>query len=1519
MSDAQAPRNPVEELAASFLERYRRGEHPSLTEYAEKHPDLADEIRELFPALVLMERLAPDDGERRLAAAGRITADGKAPEQLGDYRILREVGRGGMGVVYEAEQESLGRHVALKLLPFYALLDPMHLKRFRLEARAAARLHHTNIVPVFGVGEQNGLHYYVMQFIQGQALDEVLRELRHMRAAAGAPETEGSASGRDGGDHVAAGLLSGRLAAEAVAAPEAGPAAHDDRAASEPAARATGGDGSDSRARDPHTFSSVSQSPSAYYRSVARIGVQAADALAYAHGQGVLHRDVKPSNMMLDARGNLWVTDFGLAKADDADELTHTGDVVGTLRYLAPERFQGWSDLRSDIYSLGLTLYELVTLRSAFDATDRARLVRQITQEDPPGMRRFARHLPRDLETIILKAIAREPTQRYATAGEMADDLRRFLADKPIEARRAQLAEHAWRWCRRNPAVAILAATLMLVLSIGSSLSALWLRHERNAAFDSLRRVEQAEAATRQAAGEARAAERLATERLWQALKAQARASRSSGRAGQRFETLRVLAEVARLRPALELDAEQVRELRNEAIAALMLPDLRVSAEWSGRAARGQVFALDPAYARYARSEPDAGISVRELDSDREQAHLTGGGGLRAESLLFSPSGKYLALRAERAGRPAAVVWELATGRRALEAPAAGAPFSGGLAFLPGDEQLALGGPKSVELYDLASAARVRELAIGAAPLSIVPSPDGSRLAVLLRARQEIQIWDLAGSRMERRLPQSGPTWAAAWHPHGRRLAAAAAGHIGIWDAETGSRETEFEASPARVTYLAFSPAGDLLGSTGYDGTTRLWDWQAGHRKVEIPHSLVLQFGSDGSTLGYDVQGTTLRTWEYASSACRRMVGAGTETGDVISGAFSPDGQLVACATNSGVALYDSGAGVLVRRLAQRDAYAALFEPDGTIVAASSEGIWRWPVRDARPAADLRFGPPVQLAAPQGNVQRRGDISRDGARLVFVAGPDAAAVLHRGTPDRLVPLGTHARVWSVAISPDGAWAATGPWNAPFVRIWDAETGRLAAQLEGTDSVDRATLLFTSDGQRLVTGDPREFRVWKVGSWALERRIPRQVPSGDLPGLATVARDCRLLAASWSTNVVKLYELATGAELGQIVLGDAQLIAPLCFSPDGSELALTDARQQLYLCELGRVRAVLRTLDLDWDSPLSARDPLPARVLPLRVESDEGGTKTAGGAASESARLQQELADKTRAIEQDAGDAAALADRGRIYQRLNDPDKAAADFERSSQLYTGQIERGSAGAAVYRGRAEAHYQLGRIEEAIADFSAALEQLPDDADLLRTRAAALAKLERWHEALADYTRLIELRPDVANTYLARGYAFSRLGDYASAIRDYQTMLEINPLSTGAMNGLAWLYLVGPAALRDPQRALELMQDAVRLEPNRWEYLSTLGTAYYRLDAWQKSVETLELAARARPEGGTAFEWFFMAMSYQNLGQPARARACYDKGVEWCARQKDLPASWAEDLAEFRSEAERLLDDADREPSL
>ena len=442
--------------ADEFSERLSRGETPDIEEYAQRYPQVAELIRQVFPALNVLKVSPNSESEhdsRVLERAGT--------KCLGDYRIVREVGRGGMGVVYEAEQVSLSRKVALKVLPFAAMLDQKQLQRFQNEARAAASLRHPNIVQVHFVGCERAVHFYAMDYIEGQNLAELIHHLRGIEGLAGeAPEDAGKAAA-----DLADSLASGQFASpKGSSDPDARTAAYTQTPT--PGAEAD-------TVRTPQAAISTERSTKspAYFRSIAEIGVQVAEALDHAHEHGVIHRDVKPSNVILDNSGKPWVTDFGLARIETDATLTVSGDLLGTVRYMSPEQALAKRivvDHRTDVYSLGATLYELLALQPVFSGQDRNELLRQIAFDEPKAPRRLNKAVPEELEIIVTKAMSKNPAERYDTAQDLADDLKRFLEDRPIRARRPTFVQLAAKWSRRHkPIVWSAAVSLFLLLVVG--------------------------------------------------------------------------------------------------------------------------------------------------------------------------------------------------------------------------------------------------------------------------------------------------------------------------------------------------------------------------------------------------------------------------------------------------------------------------------------------------------------------------------------------------------------------------------------------------------------------------------------------------------------------------------------------------------------------------------------------------------------------------------------------------------------------------------------------------------------------------------------------------------------------------------------------------------------------------------------------------------------------------------------------------------------------------------------------
>jgi serine/threonine protein kinase/tetratricopeptide (TPR) repeat protein len=478
-----------------YVEDQRAGRYCSREEFLARHAEIAEALDQYLRELDFIQAMGANLVRPEGPSAAEPTDALPPRAQLGDYRILREVGRGGMGVVYEAEQVSLGRRVALKVLPFAAALDPKQRQRFQIEAQAAAQLHDPHIVPIFNVGCERGIHFYAMQFIDGRSVAEVVQELRHaneLPAGQGRSSSMGALKQIGAARHAAAGSSEAALAPGAALEPT-GP--YPDGDVTKIAATvSTQRPGLTSRIASvtPRAIGPTHKDP-AFCRTVARLGAEAADALDHAHGLGILHRDIKPANLMIDRDGALWITDFGLARFPADLSLTHTGDRVGTLRYMSPEQAEARGevvDQRTDIYALGVTLYELLTLQPAFGGRDHQELLRQIALDEPIAPRRLNPVVPRDLETIVLKATGKNPAGRYATAHELAADLRRFLDDQPILARRPGVLERTLRWARRHKElVATSLAILVLALAVSPMITASFWTLARKADLESRKRV----------------------------------------------------------------------------------------------------------------------------------------------------------------------------------------------------------------------------------------------------------------------------------------------------------------------------------------------------------------------------------------------------------------------------------------------------------------------------------------------------------------------------------------------------------------------------------------------------------------------------------------------------------------------------------------------------------------------------------------------------------------------------------------------------------------------------------------------------------------------------------------------------------------------------------------------------------------------------------------------------------------------------------------------------------------------
>ena len=970
----------------------------------------------------------------------------------------------------------------------------------------------------------------------------------------------------------------------------------------------------------PGTSSAVSGRKSAarkqtYWQSVANIGRQVADALEYAHKQGILHRDVKPSNLLLDVRGTVWVTDFGLAKVagPGADNLTHTGDILGTLRYMPPEAFEGKSDARSDVYSLGLTLYELLAMRPAFDEKERNKLIKQVTSGEPTRLDRVRREIPRDLVTIVQKSIEKEPSRRYATAEELAADLQRFIDDEPILARRQTELERYVRWARHNPGIAALGAVLTAVLVMATIASLIVAGRMINLASEAAQKATDERLARLQAvdAHKREAEERTKAElakKTAESSFAEAREAEQVARAAEETGRKLLYTTDMRLAPFLWRDdrttAEQLRVLlakhipdreaagNKDGVAAALKPDLRgfewhyyqhlleeSAAVFSGHGAS----VVDGAFTANGQLVTlDQNGQVRHWDlgsqdeDDASRRDLPGGQTGRFRAL--SPNGRLAAL----AEGNTVHLFDTSTGKDTLQIDSANERFrrpifsrdSDRLVIV--DDKIRWLSAKSGEVI-----ASVDQGFQGVGPWgSLALSADGLTLAVVGHGAQG-QLFSIfrldATTRtvtpLAKDVTHTGTLSGSALTPDGKRIAVGASlsGALSVFDTTTGRSIAQHgSAHAAFISAMAFSGDGAKLATADAQGTIKIW---ADAHKLNSKSAAILTlkghqgainavgFSTDGKRLVSVSADKTARVWDLdnAGAAIRPLERPGRVC---MVARFSPDGQLIAAAYGSGVRLWDAATGRLVRELPAGDkspVFSVAFSPaDSRLLAVGHGGL-----------ADDSY---VSLWDIDAGTER--------ARLPAATDlPEFRMDGYSGVPSAL------------AFSPDGQYlvagfgfklAYTSASHPNPLKVWEVGTRRLIHRLNGHTGYC-VSLDFSRDGTLLASGSRDGTAIiWSTETWKRVHRLenpdrgPESISQAGRRFLdeAAFSPDGKTLAMASRAGNVHLWDVATG-KLLETLKGHSGPVTAVVFSPDGRTLASSSSDQTVRLWNVETRRELMQ--------------------------------------------------------------------------------------------------------------------------------------------------------------------------------------------------------------------------------------------------------------------------------------------------------------------------------------------------------
>jgi eukaryotic-like serine/threonine-protein kinase len=1125
----------------------------------------------LLARVLALLQVYESDGDFLAKPAAIIALDDMLPDEpagsvIGPYTLLGQIGEGGFGLVFLAEQHHpVRRKVAVKVLK-PGMDSRQVIARFDAERQALAMMDHPNIAKMLDAGETgSGRPYFAMELVSGEPITKY-------------------------------------CAAHAL----------------------------DTRAR-------------------LGLFVTVCQAVQHAHQKGVIHRDLKPNNVLVTAEDSapvVKIIDFGIAKAigeplTDRTAFTGFNQFVGTPMYMSPEQ-AGLSsqdvDTRSDVYSLAVMMYELLTGATPFEE---ARLVkasydemRRIIREEEPlrpstrvattrtaqrpsDAQTLSLQLKGELDWIVMKGLEKDRNRRYDSAGALARDTLRYLTNEPVSAGPPSKWYRFRKFAQRHSwplALAGVAAAALTVIAAGSLVAVLSLKLALGESERNRRRAESAEESSRQAAAEAIGLEKEAEQRLYGSLFDRARAGRFSHRIGQRFLSLDALDKAARVARNLGTFAEHQLELRNEAIAAAALPDLRVYKTRGGWPAEGLHADFDDDLQRYVVTDQTGRVSVRRVADDRLLYSVRGPFGESWPEL--SRDGRFLSI-----GQPNIHfgLWRL-TGDQA-ELILRRGDCAGTGAFSPDNRYFALpSGQQAVDIYDLANRRRRWQLAVNQPVRFLAFAPHKSQLAIRANRGVEVRNFE-TGERIAGVLQPDIAFGALAWHPDGDVLAAVSDDDwsIYLWDVPANKLLGKLQGIRNGGNHLTFNHGGELLATIGWDGVLRLWDWRAGRQLIaaQAEFPTCPRFSADDRSLAAGCAGKSLQLWEVSANREYRTLSRDPALGeaDYQHGlAIDPTGRVLAAPLQDGVCFLDLQSGRQAGFVSfRKKTESVVFERSGALLSFGDSGLLRWPRKQPTSSSGaevetVSMGPVDSL--PMVASHNTMAASADGAVIASPRNRSPAVVWRRDQSPAIEHLAVASDFRLVAVSPDGRWVALGGFygTKPGAVIWDVRGARVEKELPLGDG---CTVAFSPDGKWLATVPAAgDVHFWSIESWAPQKSAaaPVTVPMPELNSVA-FSPDSAILAVGLKSGVISLIEAPTGREFARLDDPNQDVPSSLAFSPDGTLLAAaSQLSRSMHVWDLAAMRRQLDLLGLDWDLPPYPVRKAPTDHRPLKLEIDAAQAK-----------------------------------------------------------------------------------------------------------------------------------------------------------------------------------------------------------------------------------------------------------------------------------------------------------------------